>query len=315
MLFLLFVIALIQSVPLEFCKKFEVYHRFRNCPDTSSEVDCANEGTWPCAEFNCFNPHPDDEDGYCSHGWIKRSACASVKDMCFADIWVTIDADTGTDFHWSVFNYDISSNIGHFYLNGTTLEDVYSWSDPGPHMFHLGLSFEHDDLGETALKFYINGTLEVEKDNHDLDLYFLIFLRSMQYINDLAVANEKVYSTGMSTVCPTAEQVKELYELGPDRSPDHELCYTEDIMEANGIDSKRRTWKGVGIAFIVLFIIALIGIPIAIIITFFIINQKLKKSGKKRPRETRYLEMIDESNVKTSGIPGESIEDILGGEY
>jgi len=109
--------------------------------------------------------------------------------------------------------------------------------------------------------------------------------------------NDRYYTVSGSKHLFTDEQVAWVYSLGKNRSPDTEICYTKDVPEIDDyvkkIKDSKKSWKTVGIIFIVLFSIAAIVILLAVV--FLSLGGKLaimKRTVKKKKRDIISVPLI-----------------------
>lgn len=292
---LLIVLNLVKNLDIEICEPFIIHHRFKNCPDIlrrDPNTKCDNEGTWQCSKFKCFFPHPAVKDGFCLYGHVERKDCCTTKNVHFADMWFQPNGNSGTDWQWNIFNFDIKGNHGDITIEGELFENVYD--DVDGQKMYIALALDFNETCITHLKLYINGSVVISFDSPDLDLYFLIFLRAMMEVDRESGNNEKVFFVGMSQVLPSDEDVMALFELGWNRDPETTiLCYTTTIpfVDAladkfmtilNNCKDKVKTWEIIGIVFIVLFTVAGLVLLLFVILWFF-------AQGKLRAGRTKYL--------------------------
>jgi hypothetical protein len=189
-------------------------------------VDCSNQGRWECVIGECTNPDVDVNGTYCDYMKTDHSDCCRLNEIHYIDFWFIIDSGTAK---WKLrfFNYELEWVVasGKVIINGTTFEDLYPLTYG--EMYFVSMILRYNDTCETTLELYVNGVLIANLTlNHPL----IISPFTDQKIFDMqSIGNKRLYWASAHIIPPTPERILELYELGPNRPLDEEICYEIDI--------------------------------------------------------------------------------------
>lgn len=221
-----------ESIPYEYCEKFPIHFDLYNCTYDPMEFRrtplhiskfCPNWGTWECTTFKCawYNP-----DGFCGFGEIDYGDCCTFKEIHYFDMWFKPKSNGYPDWKIEFFNLDIKGFGNDICINNGEEHMFYDVFYSNVETF-LSVVLKYNETCATDLILYANGSYILNVTGEDLDLFVKFFfstiIREMLEFENEGY-DEELYFTSAHTLIPTPQRIMELYEMGPRRSRDTEIC-------------------------------------------------------------------------------------------